>query len=148
VVNPTAQLIAGGVINNPGSIVLQSYDNPPGGIAQGLLMTIAGNVSLQGGGQLTLAAPYADEINTTAVPVTLENVDNTIAGASTMLEAPSRLPPAHCSSRPARSPIRASFGQRTARLAQISRSCRRRSPTSLAEHLAAARTRRISIRGF
>ena len=71
----TVQLPLSGVINNTGTIALESSGS------QTLLQLIQYGITLQGGGQVTLSDSDDNMIAGTLPSVTLTNVDNTISGA-------------------------------------------------------------------
>jgi T1SS-143 domain-containing protein len=74
-VSDGAMLPLGGIVNNTGTIALDS------GGAETKLELIQHGITLQGGGQLTLSDSGGNVIFGTDPSVTLTNVDNTISGA-------------------------------------------------------------------
>ena len=75
VVGDGAILPLSGIVNNTGTIVLDSASNRTG------LELIQYGITLQGGGQLTLSDSDANAVFGTDPSVTFINVDNTISGA-------------------------------------------------------------------
>ena len=75
VVSDGAMLPLGGIVNNTGTIALDSDG------AETKLELIQHGITLQGGGQLTLSDSGGNVIFGTDPSVTLTNVDNTISGA-------------------------------------------------------------------
>ena len=75
VVSDGAMLPLSGIVNNTGTIAL----NSAGAVTE--LELIQHGITLQGGGQLTLSDSGGNAIFGTDPSVTLTNVDNTISGA-------------------------------------------------------------------